>query len=201
MVRIKDDSGGYPKMILDPFEKEADLLERAARSVDWEREIAIQLMVRCGLRADEVDYPAFNELRWSSTGECWLVEVQGKNTKGGSPKTRDAWVPEPVAENIQRFVSERDRGSDEPIISVCTGSIRRWVKEAATQLVDDHGDRWEYVSSHDLRRSWATYHMVERGVDVRTMMSIGGWSDYSAIEPYLGEPTEAKIGRSMSGDI
>jgi len=28
-------------------------------------------------------------------------------------------------------------------------------------------------------------------------MSIGGWSDYSAIEPYLGEETEAKIGRSM----
>jgi len=185
-------------MILDPFKKEADLLERAARSVDWEREIAIQLMVRCGLRADEVDYPAFNELRWSSTGECWLVEVQGKNTKGGGPKTRDAWVPEPVAENIQRFVSERDHDSDEPIVSVCTGSIRRWVKEAASQLVDNHGDRWEHVSSHDLRRSWATYHMVERGVDVRTMMSIGGWSDYSAIEPYLGEPTEAKIGRSMS---
>jgi site-specific recombinase XerD len=53
------------------------------------------------------------------------------------------------------------------------------------------------VSSHDLRRSWATYHLVERQVDVRTMMSIGGWSDYSAIEPYLAEPTEARIGESM----
>lgn len=53
------------------------------------------------------------------------------------------------------------------------------------------------MSSHDLRRSWATYHMVERGVDVRTMMAVGGWSSYSAIEPYLAEPTEAKIGRVL----
>jgi len=82
---------------------------------------------------------------------------------------------------------------------VTTQSVRRWVKEAAEQLSDDgHGDRWQSVSSHDLRRSWTTYHIVERGVDVRTMMSIGGWSDYSAIEPYLGEATENKIGRSMS---
>jgi len=29
------------------------------------------------------------------------------------------------------------------------------------------------------------------------MMSIGGWSDYSAIEPYLAEPTEARIGKAM----
>jgi GH18 family chitinase len=48
-----------------------------------------------------------------------------------------------------------------------------------------------------VRRSWATYHLVERQVDVRTMMSIGGWSDYSAVEPYLAEPTEARIGEAM----
>ncbi|SIS19671.1 hypothetical protein SAMN05421752_1245 [Natronorubrum thiooxidans] len=36
----------------------------------------------------------------------------------------------------------------------------------------------------------ATYQLVERQVDVRTMMSIGGWSDCSAIEPYLAEPSQ-----------
>jgi len=199
MVRIKDDSGTHTKCLLDPFIKEADQLEFTARATDWEREIAIQLMLRCGLRADEVGYPTQERLRWSSGGDCWLLEVRGKNTKGGSQKTRDAWVPEPVAENIQRFVSERGRDDTGPIVSVATSSVRRWVREAAEKLADDgQGDRWRSVSSHDLRRSWATYHIVERGVDVRTMMSIGGWSDYSAIEPYLGEATEAKIGRSMS---
>lgn len=59
-------------------------------------------------------------------------------------------------------------------------------------------DRWRHVFSHDLRRSWATYHLVERQVDVRTMMAVGGWSDYSAIKPYLKEPTESRIGDAMT---
>ncbi|MFC7188200.1 site-specific integrase [Halorubrum yunnanense] len=197
MVRITDDSGTYTKCILDPYEDELEKLEAAARREDWEREVAVQLMGRCGLRADEVTYPTRERLQWSSSGECWLLEVQGKDTSGGEGKTRDAWVPEDVAENIQRFVSERNRDPDAPIVSVSTSSIRRWVREAARQLAEE-GERWARVSSHDLRRSWATYHMVEQGTDVRTMMSIGGWSNYDAIEPYLGEPTEAKIGRSMS---
>lgn len=72
------------------------------------------------------------------------------------------------------------------------------MKEIAQTLADELDEpRWRVVSSHDLRRSWATYHLVERQVDVRTMMSIGGWSDYSAIEPYLAEPTEARIGKAM----
>jgi integrase len=58
-------------------------------------------------------------------------------------------------------------------------------------------DRWRDVSSHDLRRSWATYHFVERQVDVRTMMAVSGWSDHAAIEPYLAEPTEGRIGEAM----
>jgi integrase len=146
-----------------------------------------------------VTYPTRDRLRWSSSGDCWLLEIEGKNTKGGSKKTRDAWIPDHVAENIQRFVSERDRDLTSPLISVATSSVRRWVRETAEQLADrGEGDRWNLLSSHDLRRSWATYHIVERSVDVRTMMSIGGWSDYAAIEPYLGEATEAKIGQSMN---
>jgi integrase len=199
MVRITDDTGTHTKCTLDPYEDELRELERAARTTDTERELAIQFMARCGLRADEVSYPARRALRWSDSGECWFLEVKGKDTSGGDGKRRDVWVPDDVAQNIQRFVSERDRSVREAIVSVSTSSVRRWVTEAAAQLVEEgRGERWSEVSSHDLRRSWATYHMVERGTDVRTMMALGGWSDYSAIEPYLDVPTEAKIGRSMS---
>lgn len=74
------------------------------------------------------------------------------------------------------------------------------MKDAAAAVADDASrpERWRAVSSHDLRRSWATYHLVERQVNVRTMMAIGGWSDYSAIEPYLAEPTEGRIGEAMN---
>lgn len=195
MVRI-DDSENVTKCWLSP--DELDQLERTAGEDGWEREIAIQLMGRCGLRASEVIYPSDETLRYSEEGELWLFEVRGKNTKGGAKKTRDAWMPENVADDIHKFSRERELGPSDPWADASVPSVRRWVKEAAHAIAMDADDpRWQSVSSHDLRRSWATYHLVERQVDVRTMMSIGGWSDYSAIEPYLAEPTEARIGEAM----
>jgi len=46
MVSITDDSGTHTKCLLGLFNKKADQLESAAREVDWERELTIQLMVR-----------------------------------------------------------------------------------------------------------------------------------------------------------
>ena len=195
MVRV-DDGGGVTKCWLSP--DELDHLERTAGEDGWGREVAIQLMGRCGLRASEVNYPSDSNLRYSDDGSIWLFEVQGKNTKGGSKKTRDAWMPDNVADDIHKYSRERGFNPSDHWLDVSTPSIRRWVKEAAHTIAEQTDDpRWLSVSSHDLRRSWATYHLVERQVDVRTMMSIGGWSDYSAIEPYLAEPTEARIGEAM----
>ena len=52
--------------------------------------------------------------------------------------------------------------------------------------------------SHDLRRAWANYHLVEKEVSVRVMMAIGGWSSYDAIEPYLTQPSSEKIGAELN---
>ena len=195
MVRL-DDSEPVVKCWLSPAE--LDRLERVAGADGWEREIAIQLMGRCGFRASEVSYPANEHLRWSQEGDIWLVEVRGKNTKGGDRTIRDAWVPADVADDIHKYTREREFTDTDSWVDISTDSVRRWVKEAATQIAaESDDDRWRHVSSHDLRRSWATYHLVERQVDVRTMMSIGGWSDYSAIEPYLAAPTEGRIGAAM----
>ncbi len=195
MIRI-DDSDDVTKCWLSP--DELDRLERTAGEDGWEREVAIQLMGRCGLRASEVSYPSDSNLWYSDDGEIWLFEVQGKNTKGGPKKTRDAWMPDDVADDIHKYSREQSLGLSDPWVDASTPSVRRWVKEAAHTIAEQTDDqRWRSVSSHDLRRSWATYHLVERQVDVRTMMSIGGWSDYSAIEPYLAEPTEARIGEAM----
>jgi len=195
MVRM-DDSGEVTKCWLSP--DELDELERVAGSWDWEREVAVQLLGRCGLRADEVPYPGDDDLRWSEDGDVWLFEVQGKNTKGGDPKTRDAWMPEDVADDIHKYSRERGLDASVSWVDASKSSVRRWVKEAAERVAErKDAPRWREVSSHDLRRSWATFHLVERQVDVRTMMSVGGWSDYSAIEPYLAEPTETRIGEAM----
>jgi integrase len=196
MVRL-DDSGDEPKCWLSP--DELDRLEDTAGRADWTREVAVQLMGRCGLRASEVTYPADEHLRWSEKGEIWLLEVRGKNTKGGAPKIRDAWMPEAVADDVHKYSRERGLSPSTAWVDASTSTVRRWVKNAAQTVADEtDDDRWRHVSSHDLRRSWATYHLVERQVDVRTMMAVGGWSDYQAIEPYLAEPTERRIGEAMT---
>lgn len=38
------------------------------------------------------------------------------------------------------------------------------------------------------------FHVAVCGTDVRILMPIGGWLNYDVIEPYIGEPTEAKVG-------
>ena len=197
MVRI-DDSGSETKCWLS--RDELAELERVAGEADWTREIAVQLMGRCGLRASETTSPGDDDLRWSEDGEVWLLEVRGKNTKGGAKATRDAWMPEAVADDVHKYSRERQLDPTESWVDASVQSVRRWVKQAAELVGERTGDeRWHAVSSHDLRRSWATYHLVERQVDVRTMMAVGGWSDYSAIEPYLKEPTESRIGEAMRG--
>ena len=198
MVRI-DDSDDVTKCWLSP--DELDHLERTAGETSWEHEVAIQLMGRCGLRASEVGYPSDSNLRYSDDGDIWLFEVRGKNTKGRSKTARDVWMPEYVADDIHKYSRERGLSLSDPWVSASTPSVRRWVKEAAQAVANRlDNQRWQSVSSHDLRRSWATLHLVERQVDVRTMMSVGGWSDYSAIEPYLAEPTEARIGEAMQNN-
>jgi hypothetical protein len=66
MIRI-DDAGDVAKCWLSS--DELAHLERTAGHGGWIREIAMQLMGRCGLRADEVSYPADDHLRWSEDGD------------------------------------------------------------------------------------------------------------------------------------
>ncbi|QCS43017.1 site-specific integrase [Natrinema versiforme] len=199
MVAIEEASSGRKKCWLN--RDECKQLEQAAGRTDWQREIAIQFMTQCGLRSDEVPKVTLNDIRWSEEGDCWLFQVEGKNTDGGDPKMRDAWMPERVERNISKFTRERDRDEDESIISVSASSVRRWVREAAQDVAEEtDNERWINVSSHDLRRSWANYHLTEREntVDARTMMNIGGWNSYNAIKPYLHAPTERRIGTAMA---
>ncbi len=195
MVRI-DDSGDDVKSWLG-YPDEIEALAIEARESDWKRRIAILLMGKVGLRASGVPTAKPQGLKYNDEGEYWELEVQGKNTKGGEKATRDAYVPEGVARELENYAKERDISPSEPYVNASVDSIRRWVREAREPLRSE-SERWQYVSSHDLRRSWATHFLVEKDVNVRVMMEIGGWSSYNSIEPYLAKPTPSKIGEELN---
>jgi hypothetical protein len=70
------------------------------------------------------------------------------------------------------------------------------VKQAAERVADaGGGGRWAYVSGHDPRWSWATYHLVERQVDVRTTMAVGLLSDRALPERTDREPDRRGVRR------
>ena len=200
MVRI-DDSESETKCWLT-YPEEVQKIEEKARERDWEQEILVQLCARVGCRISDALTAEPQNVKWNSDGEYWEIKVWGKNTKGGEKTVRDAYVPDEVKKNLDRYQSERDIDSAESYVQISNSRARDWIREITNEIAEENGnERWKHVSSHDLRRSWATHHLVERSVNVRVMMEIGGWSSYQAIEPYLGKPTHTKIGNEMTGDI
>jgi integrase len=198
-----DDSGARVKVWLD--DSDADTLQRTLEKKAWERGIAGLLMLRCGLRSEETTTVTPGDVERAKDGESWLLNVRGKNTKGGQKTTRKAWLPADVEKGLFNFARERDLNDTEPYLPYTPRTIQNWIRnESGTGAGDvlardyEQPDDWQHVSSHDLRRHWAHHHLVEERVPVRVMMAIGGWSSYSAIEPYLTEPSETNIIEEMT---
>lgn len=64
--------------------------------------------------------------------------------------------------------------------------VRDVVKRTAERAADDD---FRYVSSHDLRRRFAQRLLVDRQMNPRVVIAVGGWDSFQAIEPYLNAPT------------
>lgn len=190
-------SGDSGRKVWLQYPEDIEQLAAQARERGWQRRVAILLMGRVGLRASGVLTACPEGLHYHDSAEFWELEVRGKNTDGGEKEPRRSYVPEEVARELDNYAKERDIAPSDPFIERSVDTLRRWVREAAAELVDEDSD-WQYVSSHDLRRSWAHYHLVEKEVTVRVMMDIGGWSSYNAIEPYLNKPSREKVGQEMN---
>ncbi len=68
--------------------------------------------------------------------------------------------------------------------------VRDVVKRTAERAADETSDDdYQYVSSHDLRRRFAQRLLVDRQMNPRVVMAVGGWDSFQAIEPYLNAPT------------
>jgi integrase len=70
---------------------------------------------------------------------------------------------------------------------VSTRTLRRWIADAAADLVEEtDDDGWSQVSFHDLRRSWAT-NLASAGVDPILVLDVGGWNDLETfLDHYRG---------------
>jgi integrase len=118
----------------------------------------------------------------------------GKDTTGSGGKPRDAYLPRSVERDLHRYQRAEEIGDDDSYIDVSPRHLQRIVKNTAEQTADHTGDDdFRKVSSHDLRRYFAHTCLVEKRMNPRVVMEIGGWEDYAALKPYLNKPSPGTI--------
>lgn len=173
----------------------------------------IQLGAWVGLRSNEIASIKQRDLRqYTIDGRIkYFVMVEGKRTRqkkgDGLTKTREAFIPKRVYNNIQELIDLEKLQDIHPIVPnkfgkhYSTTGIQQRVKRMAMRVYDKTDDReMLYVSSHDLRRFFAHYNLEEKSKNPRVVMAQGGWSGWHSIEPYLHKPSRDKMVSELEDD-
>ena len=174
---------------------EYEQLRRTTNS--YRDDLVVRLGGEVGLRSFEVpqitpDHPHREVIEDDSYH--FLRVPEGKDTTGNGGKPRDAYLPRSVERDLHRYQRAEDIAHDDPFIDVSPRHVQRIVKRAANRTAERTGDDdFRKVSSHDLRRYFAHTCLVEKRMNPRVVMEIGGWDDYKALEPYLNKPSPETI--------
>ena len=164
-------------------------LRRAAAS--HRDDLILQLGGYVGLRAFEIPQVTPGHVKRTDDGDHYRLRVpEGKDTTGNGGKPRDAYLPPDVESGIHRFQNAEGVGRDESLVDLSVSGVRAVVKRTAARAAEETGDEdFQHVSSHDLRRRFAQRLLVDRQMNPRVVMAVGGWDSFQAIEPYLNAPT------------
>lgn len=177
-----------------------DELEELRRHASHHRDdLIIQLGGYVGLRSFEVPQVAPQHVKRTGDGQRYHLRVPaGKDTTGGEGKPRDAYLPRDVEGALHRHQSAENLAPDESYIDLKPRGVQGVVKRTARRCADATGDDdYRHVSSHDLRRRFAQRLLVDKQMNPRVVMAVGGWDSFQAIEPYLNEPTPEVVNEAF----
>lgn len=168
---------------------EVDLLLDHAK--DPTQEVGFALAARAGLRREEVVSVTPNDFNQAADG---FLRVWGEYAK------RDKYRETPIPSDLAAVVRGIGGEPDEPVVGIHPGSFYRWVKQAARECQAETGDvGWQYLTPHDLRRTWGGHLLWDCGVLPAVVMSWGGWDDWKTFrDHYLGEMSPAAADRERS---
>ncbi|GAB7011734.1 site-specific integrase [Halolamina salina] len=177
-----------------------DELEELRRAASSHRDdLIVQLGGYVGLRAFEIPQICPKHVKRTEDGDHFRLRVpEGKDTTGGGGKPRDAYLPRDVEGDIHRYQTAEDIGRHEQLVDLSERGVRAVVKRTAERAAEATGDGdFRYVSSHDLRRRFAQRLLVDRQMNPRVVMQVGGWDSFQAIEPYLNAPTPSVVNEAF----
>ena len=194
-MRVEATAGDEWKVWLT--DSEVEDLRRATNS--QRDDLIIQLGAFVGLRAFEIPQVRPADVKETESGQYRLRVEEGKDTSGNGGKTRDAYLPDSVERDLQRYQNEHNIAPQDPFIDLEQPGIRAVVRRTADRAADqtDEAD-FRKVSTHDLRRRFAQRLLVDRQMNPRVVMAVGGWDSFAAIEPYLNAPSEDVIDEAFA---
>jgi len=189
-MRIEATEGNEHKVWLT--DSEIEDLRRATNS--QRDDLIIQLGAFVGLRAFEIPQVRPVDVKQTESGQYRLRVEAGKDTSGNGGKPRDAYLPDSVERDLQRYQNEHNIAPKDPFVDLSQPGVRAVVRRTAERAADQTGDDdFEKVSTHDLRRRFAQRLLVDQQMNPRVVMAVGGWDSFAAIEPYLNAPSEGVI--------
>jgi len=151
---------------------------------EQEQRIALSLGVRCGLRSHEVVAVAPEHVVDTDAGKMLTVP------EGKGDKYRETPIPAPLAASIRSIGEFRTEPQAKPVIKKSTRTLRRWIQQYREEMqARTNDDRWQYLTTHDLRRTWAG-QLANADVDETVALRWGGWNDLETfLNHYRGEAT------------
>ena len=183
-----DSTGARDQYKVWMTDDEIDELRRAAAS--YRDDIIIQLGGYVGLRAFEILQVQPRHIKETQQGHYRLRVPEGKDTTGNGGNPRDAYLPDSVERDLQQFQNAENIAPKDPFVDLTERGVRAVVKRTAEAAADATGkEDFQHVSSHDLRRRFAQRLLVDKNMNPRVVMEVGGWDSFDAIEPYLNSPT------------
>jgi len=159
------------------------LVSRRSRS---ERRIGLELGTRAGLRSHEIVDVAPEHVVDTDAGKMLTVP------EGKGDKYRETPLPDTLAASIESIGEYRDEPTSVPVVDKSTRTLRHWLQKYREELAEETGDdRWHFLTTHDLRRTWAG-QLANADVDETVALRWGGWNDLETfLDHYRGEATAA----------
>jgi integrase len=152
--------------------------ELIRRAEDREERLAFRLGLRSGLRVSEiVSVEAKDVVDTSAGARVRVWDSKGQQYRE-TPTTKDVLA---AAETVADF-----EGPETELVEHSKRWVQRHLESIVDELADEDDEMWQYVTPHDLRRTWATLMSAEID-DPLLIMDFGGWERLDTfLEHYRG---------------
>lgn len=171
---------------------------RKARST---RQVRLEMrLMACSMRVDTVSELEFGqfERRETPEGDRWVCVVEAKDSTDREAETRPraVFIPNDIMDRVKAYTDRKNLDEDDLLFQHSTRTIQRDVKRSAANAAVKTGDEdFRKVSSHDLRRYFATHLLFRHEVPPPVVRVIGGWKSDDAMFEYLVLPDDVLFER------